>query len=154
MPYQNDYDANSADAAPTTRVYEMSSTANQNLNASSPYTDDASEADAPLSGPGAVASSPCSPTASAATSHDSLLSEHDSRALAADLHAKYRDEDRSAEFDMREKEEVRGRERAEAEREMKDVMWWMWRATAGVAAYALGSVVVMRVWPAWIARGQ
>lgn len=131
MPSNSNYDAKNinSESGPS-RVYEMSSSANPNLSAE--CSDDE---DAPLPGP--------------YTSRKALLKDMDSRAVADELSTRYTDEDREAEFTMREKEETRARERAAGESDFEDTMWWAWRATAVVALYALGSVIWFRILPHW-----
>ena len=104
------------------KTYEMSSSANQHR----------------LSSAGAAESD--DDTTQPSASSDALFAHQMSR--------EYQDEERSHEFDMREKEEIRARERLEAQDQSDATFWWLKRATIGVALYAIGSVVVFRVLPA------
>lgn len=74
--------------------------------------------------------------------------------LAHKLPREYQDEERSHEFDLREKEDIRARERLEAREQNDATMWWLKRATLGAALYAIGSVVVFRVLPAWFSSEE
>ena len=55
---------------------------------------------------------------------------------------------------MKEKEEIRAWERSEAQEQNDATMWWLKRATLAVALYAIGSVVVFRVLPAWLSSEE
>ena len=57
----------------------------------------------------------------------------------------YHDADRDAEWEEREKAEIRAQEREVAERGERATMWLVIKCTAAVAAYAVGSVLWFQV---------